>query len=180
MRALRWFTGTRYAVEYLDALLARTISDKPAEQRREQLLRVLFEWCAQGPAAAVHEANLLSEDWGIDFASIAMPVQAWHGVEDARAPIRAIRWMLERMPNSSRSELPGEHFDIHKNLTRCLKPWWRSTRRVSLGHSLARRLHSDAVLIHVPQLQQGGSYMATLFYCVEWGTTDLDLDLQHS
>ena len=96
------------------------------EERRERLIRLLFEGFAQGPQAAVQEAQLLSQHWGFDLEDMEYsPVHIWHGTEDVNAPIEWIREMAERIPQSKLTEFKGE---THGSVIRHLE--WMCTQLV--------------------------------------------------
>lgn len=115
MGAIRWTMEQGPVARRIEAYLASKGTTDPAEARRE-ITRSVMEGFAQGPDAAVHEADLLSRDWGFDLGDVKVPVHIWHGTNDARSPIRMIRWMAERIPQSTLTEYDAGHFDIHKQL----------------------------------------------------------------
>ncbi|KAJ6440068.1 alpha/beta-Hydrolase [Purpureocillium lavendulum] len=90
-----------------------------AAQREETLRIVLDEPFTQGAAAAVEELRLLSDpDWGFRLEDVAYdPVRIWHGVEDANAPIQAIRYLAERVPHAVLTEFSGDsHYTMAKHI----------------------------------------------------------------
>ncbi|KAF3905339.1 hypothetical protein AA313_de0204745 [Arthrobotrys entomopaga] len=85
------------------------------EQRRDRLFRMLYrEPFVQGVAGFVQETKLLSDQsWGFDFEEVQYgPIRIWHGAKDYNAPIQAIRYMAERLPNAVLTEFDGSHFTI--------------------------------------------------------------------
>ncbi|EPQ57500.1 alpha/beta-hydrolase [Gloeophyllum trabeum ATCC 11539] len=121
MCALRWLLRTRLAVRLMNSALARVQrddSDEAVDDVRLRTLRMLFEAFAQGSAAFVHEARLLTEDWGFRFEDVQYDrVQLWHGTKDVNAPIRHTRYMAERLPHGVLHEYEGEtHFTILHHL----------------------------------------------------------------
>jgi pimeloyl-ACP methyl ester carboxylesterase len=51
--------------------------------------------------------------WGFDVSSIAVPVQLWHGENDAAAPVAHGRWLAEHIPDVAANIVPGaDHTDI--------------------------------------------------------------------
>jgi pimeloyl-ACP methyl ester carboxylesterase len=92
------------------------VSDTPIPERRERLLRMLFEGFAQGSEAFVQEAQLLTQDWGFKFEDISYdPIRIWHGTRDVNAPVSLIRIMAERLPRSALREYDDDHFSIVKH-----------------------------------------------------------------
>jgi pimeloyl-ACP methyl ester carboxylesterase len=105
----KWIASTNYVKKVLDNFIEKTIKEKPdvereemtIEQRRERLMRVLFDGFAQGSWATVQEAQLLSGDWGIKLEDIDYsPIVVWHGAGDKNAPIEMVQWMVSRMPTA--------------------------------------------------------------------------------
>lgn len=140
LRLARWLVGTRFVTTRLDAWLelvnrqarekeaARLQADptaqpsavvvpdeQPVEQQRAALLDLLMgEPFAQGPDGAVQEARILTDqDWGFRLEDVTFrdaPIKIWHGTKDANAPIEAIRYLAEKLPNAELHEF-GE--DTH-------------------------------------------------------------------
>jgi pimeloyl-ACP methyl ester carboxylesterase len=55
----------------------------------------------------------LVSPWGFDVSSIAVPVQLWHGENDAAAPVAHGRWLAERIPTAAATFVPrADHTDI--------------------------------------------------------------------
>ena len=92
-------------------LLAEAVEveeEKPTEVRRAQLLGLVFEGFAQGSAAFVQEAELLTSDWGFKFEDVSYDtIQIWHGDKDYQAPIGMIRYMAEHLPHARLHEYAG-------------------------------------------------------------------------
>lgn len=134
LRLARSLVGTRFVATRLDAWLqlvnrqarekeaARLQADpmaqpsavvvpdeQPVEQQRAALLDLLIgEPFAQGPDGAVQEARILTdEDWGFRLEDVTFrdaPIKIWHGTKDANAPIEAIRYLAEKLPNAELHE----------------------------------------------------------------------------
>ncbi len=130
LRLVRWLVGTRFVTARLDAWLelvnaqARdkeakrlqadpaaqpsTITapdDRPVEEQRAALLDLLLgEPFAQGPDGAVQEARILTDDdWGFRLENVTFrdaPIKIWHGTKDVNAPIEAIRYLADKLPNA--------------------------------------------------------------------------------
>ena len=45
--------------------------------------------------------------WEFDVSSISVPVQLWHGEDDAAAPLAHGRWLAEHIPNVEANFVPG-------------------------------------------------------------------------
>ncbi|KAJ4165517.1 hypothetical protein LMH87_007147 [Akanthomyces muscarius] len=140
LRLARWLVGTRFVTTRLDAWLelvnrqaqekeARRLQadpaarpsavvapdERPVEEQRAALLNLLIgEPFAQGPDGAVQEARILTDDdWGFRLEDVTFrdaPIKIWHGTRDANAPIEAIRYLAEKLPNAELHEF-GE--DTH-------------------------------------------------------------------
>ncbi|KAE9402671.1 alpha/beta-hydrolase [Gymnopus androsaceus JB14] len=75
------------------------------EEQRTRLLRILFEPFAQGAEGCVHEAQLLTQNWGIRYE------------DDTNAPVEMIRYMAERIPHCVLREYEDDtHFTIIRHL----------------------------------------------------------------
>ena len=114
----RYGVSTRPVIRWLDKWLEKQESAEesklPTEERREMAMKMIFEAFAQGGAATVQEALLLSRDWGFRFEDVThSKIQLWHGQEDAHSPIEMIRYMAERLPHCVLREFQGEtHFTV--------------------------------------------------------------------
>ncbi|KAL2820160.1 Alpha/Beta hydrolase protein [Aspergillus cavernicola] len=122
----RWAVHTGPVTKWLDTWLekqeSRDESDMPTKQRREMLLTMMFEAFAQGSAATVQEAALLSHDWGFRFEDTAYnKIQIWHGEKDANSPIEMTRYMAGRLPYCSLREFEGEdHYTLGRHIEEIL------------------------------------------------------------
>jgi pimeloyl-ACP methyl ester carboxylesterase len=91
------------------------------ENRCERLLPLLFEPFAQGAAASVQEAQLLTQSWGFRFKDVQYDrIQMWHGTRDVNAPIGMIRWMAAQLPHCELHEFEHTHFTLVDELERIL------------------------------------------------------------
>ena len=91
------------------------------ENRCDRLLPLLFEPFAQGAAASVQEAQLLTQSWGFRFNDVKYDrIQMWHGTHDVNAPISMIRWMAARLPHCELRELDHTHFTLVDELEEIL------------------------------------------------------------
>ncbi|KAL5046697.1 hypothetical protein BDW71DRAFT_63443 [Aspergillus fruticulosus] len=114
----RWGASTWPATRWLDNWLEKQESPEDStlstEERRKMAMAMVFEAFAQGGAATVQEAVLLSHDWGFRFEDITFnKIQFWHGQKDAQSPIEMIHYMAERLPHCVLREFEGEtHFTV--------------------------------------------------------------------
>ncbi|KAM3445481.1 hypothetical protein NHJ13734_000394 [Beauveria thailandica] len=148
LRFARWLVGTRSVATRLDAWLelvneqarekeARRLKADPAarpstvtapdarpvaEQRAALLDMLIGEPFAQGPDGAVQEARMLTDDdWGFRLDDVTFrdsPIKIWHGTKDVNAPIEAIRYLADKLPNAELHEFDqdthytmGEHIE---------------------------------------------------------------------
>jgi len=67
----------------------------------------------QGGNGATTEMALLASPWGFSPAELRVPVQFWHGRDDATVPCLHSAFLAERVPGSELRVLPGEgHFSL--------------------------------------------------------------------
>ncbi|KAJ9658774.1 hypothetical protein H2198_003520 [Neophaeococcomyces mojaviensis] len=125
--ALRWIVRTEMVTRRLDKWLEgiqkkeEERGDITTEDRRNKLLKMLFEGFAQGSAGFVLEAQLLSQPWGFRFEDVGHDnVRIWHGVKDTRAPIGHVRYMAERLPHCELKEFDEGHFTMVEHLEEIL------------------------------------------------------------
>ncbi|KAF7503157.1 hypothetical protein GJ744_004261 [Endocarpon pusillum] len=91
------------------------------ESRCDRLLPLLFEPFAQGAAASVQEAKLLTQSWGFRFEDVKYDrILIWHGTRDVNAPISMIRWMAARLPHCELRESDHTHFTLVDQLEEIL------------------------------------------------------------
>ncbi|KAL6238325.1 hypothetical protein BDW75DRAFT_227961 [Aspergillus navahoensis] len=118
----RWGVSTGPATRWLDNWLEKQESAEDStlstEERRKMAIAMVFEAFAQGGAATVQEAVLLSHDWGFRFEDITFnKVQLWHGQNDAQSPIEMIRYMAERLPHCVLREFNDKtHFTVASHI----------------------------------------------------------------
>ncbi|KAK6507979.1 hypothetical protein TWF481_006399 [Arthrobotrys musiformis] len=131
---VNWVLRTQWVTKKFDALLENERKKKaeretPApedelgylrddelttDQRRERLLALVWnESFRQGTQGFIHEIKLLTGlSWGFEFEDVQYPVRIYHGKRDINAPIEMIRWMAERLPNSTLTEFDDTHFTM--------------------------------------------------------------------
>ncbi len=123
---LRRGLATRLATGWIDNWLNKVKREHEGhssiEERRRRVLRIAFEAFAQGAEGFVYEAQLLTQDWGFRFEDVAYDkIQLWHGTQDKNAPVRMVRYMVERLPHSVLREFEGEnHFTLFRHLEEIL------------------------------------------------------------
>ena len=65
----------------------------------------------QGARATIEELRLYVGPWGFPLADVRVPVQLWHGLDDAMVPPAHGRYLASRLPFCETRMLPGEgHF----------------------------------------------------------------------
>ena len=78
---------------------------------RQHLLALFHETFKQGTRGMIADSRILTRDWGFNLADIAYDkVQIWHGSKDINAPVRAVRWMADRLPGAELIEYDVDHF----------------------------------------------------------------------
>ncbi|PMD31322.1 alpha/beta-hydrolase [Hyaloscypha variabilis F] len=125
---LRWIMTMRFVEKKIDALLEAATKAKLAKekergelQRREGLMGLFLGGFAQGTSGFVHEARLLTRDWGFRFEDITYDgIQVWHGSRDVNAPVERVRDMVERIPHCTLKEFDENHFGMGKHLEEVL------------------------------------------------------------
>ncbi|KAL2840425.1 Alpha/Beta hydrolase protein [Aspergillus pseudoustus] len=123
----RWDSRTSPA-RWLDAWEKRQASVEKGEQvfstRRilEASIATEFGAFAQGSAATVQEARLLSQDWGFRLEDVGYDrIQIWHGEKDTNVPIEMVRSMAARLPHADLREYEGEsHFTLSEHIDEIL------------------------------------------------------------
>ncbi|KAJ6787968.1 hypothetical protein PWT90_07074 [Aphanocladium album] len=134
LRLTHWLVGTQFVTTRLDAWLdlvnkqtrekeAKRLEENPgatpstivtpdnrpvSEQRAALLDLLISEPFRQGVDGAVQEARILTDnDWGFRLEDVTYrdaPIKIWHGTKDVNAPIEAIRYLAEKLPNAELHE----------------------------------------------------------------------------
>jgi pimeloyl-ACP methyl ester carboxylesterase len=88
------------------------------EEHRERVINLGFESYKQGSQGVVHEAQILSQDWGFKLEDVKYDgIRIWHGTKDTNSPIGMVRYMAERLPNCTLKEYEGEsHYTMSNHL----------------------------------------------------------------
>ncbi|KAJ5290425.1 uncharacterized protein N7443_010678 [Penicillium atrosanguineum] len=121
-RALSSPSGARRIDKWLDDRSSKLDSKDATNVRREVIARQVLEAFRQGTAPAVHDAQLLTSIWGIEFEDVTYDkVRIWHGAQDANTPVQMVRYMAERLPHCELQEFKDDtHFTLHRHLDRIL------------------------------------------------------------
>jgi pimeloyl-ACP methyl ester carboxylesterase len=129
----RWVMSTGPGIRQLDKLLESLQKQKsgekktelekndeqiPIAEQRENVLSLVFAGFAQGSAAMVQEAQLLSaQSWGFKFEDVNYdPIRIWHGSKDINSPVEMIRYMTKRLPHGVLKEFDDTHFTMAKHI----------------------------------------------------------------
>ncbi|CAK7224504.1 hypothetical protein SBRCBS47491_005574 [Sporothrix bragantina] len=96
-----------------DATPKRTIP-----QRREAVIRGLFDTFAQGYRGTLEDARVLASDYGFQYEEITFdPVMVWHGDEDVNTPLPWIKLITDRMPHANLQVYPGKsHYTLAQEI----------------------------------------------------------------
>lgn len=121
----RVVANTPQGINAINGMLVKGQSEEEAqisiEDRREKLMRAVFEAYTQGSQATSQEALLLTDSWDIEFENVKYDkIQVWHGKDDANAPISMIRYMVDRLPYAVLREVEGTHYTMSEYLEEVL------------------------------------------------------------
>lgn len=113
LRVVTWILGAGPIKRRIEKWLA-THQTKPEHdlvlpRTHEEAMAYAFEGFARGTAGFVHETQLLTQDWEIDFENVPHAVKMWHGSKDSNAPVATIREMAKRMPHCVLKEYPDDN-----------------------------------------------------------------------
>lgn len=129
--ATRWIvktaTVTRWLNQWLKSLEKQGESEsEDMDITRKRLLGIVFEAFRHGSAGLVHEARLLTHDWGFRFEDVVYDkVMLWHGTKDTNAPISQIRYLAAKLPHHELVEYDSNHYILGVELldvVKCLVP----------------------------------------------------------
>ncbi|CAK7268109.1 hypothetical protein SEPCBS57363_002929 [Sporothrix epigloea] len=83
-------------------------------ERREAMLRALFDTFAQGYRGTLEDARVLASDYGFKYGDITFdPVMFWHGDKDVNTPLPWIKLIADRIPHANLKVYPGKtHYNL--------------------------------------------------------------------
>lgn len=126
----RWIAARGFVTRRVDAWLENINAAKndpearPVVQQREYLVDLIIgEPFRQGTGAMALETKLLSDrDWGFRLEDVTTKVKIWHGTKDRNAPIEAIRYLTEKMPNAELTEFGEDtHYTMGTKIEQALE-----------------------------------------------------------
>jgi len=83
---------------------------------RAMIQAEMIEALRQGVDHILLEHKLYKRSWGFDLSNISIPVQIWHGLDDAQAAPGWSRYLAARIPNNETHFVAGEgHFSLLVN-----------------------------------------------------------------
>jgi len=85
-----------------------TVAARAVEARA--LSEQLREALRQGARATVWENVLCAQPWGFSLASVASPVQLWHGERDHVCPLHHAEYVASALPHATLTLRRGGHF----------------------------------------------------------------------
>jgi pimeloyl-ACP methyl ester carboxylesterase len=63
---------------------------------------------SQGPGGFIDDSISDIKPWGFELSSIRVPVQLWHGMDDAIVPLAHAKWLAAHLPRAEIHLEPGE------------------------------------------------------------------------
>lgn len=108
------------AVHRLPALAMRFLGSSPPDRRvladarvRQALLRSMQEAFRAGSRGPARDLRLLTRPWGFRSEDVEVPVELWHGEQDAVVPPSATRRQERLLPHASARYYPNDgHYSI--------------------------------------------------------------------
>ncbi|CAK7274844.1 hypothetical protein SEPCBS119000_006380 [Sporothrix epigloea] len=87
-------------------------------ERREAMLRGLFDTFAQGYQGTLEDARVLASDYGFQYEDIQFdPVMFWHGDKDVNTPLPWIKLIADRLPHATLKVYPGKtHYSLTEEM----------------------------------------------------------------
>ncbi len=61
-------------------------------------MQCFVEACRRGTAGPATDVGIVARPWGLDLASIDVPVLLWHGVRDGSVPVACGRYLAQAIP----------------------------------------------------------------------------------
>lgn len=74
----------------------------------ELMMTSLEDAFREGPRGAAQEMAIFAQPWGFALSDIRVPVQVWHGTEDANVPVAIARRVCAEIPGAEAHILEGE------------------------------------------------------------------------
>lgn len=79
----------------------------------EVVTRSFREGISAGTKGVQIDGDIYSSEWGIDFKSISVPIEFWHGEEDKNIPYSMVKEYAAWIPHAKMHSFPGEgHYSI--------------------------------------------------------------------
>jgi pimeloyl-ACP methyl ester carboxylesterase len=89
-----------------------------SEEARARFQASVLEGVRTGPHGLVDDMRVLMRPWGFRTSEISLPVQLWHGEDDAHIHPGASERYAEQIPGAIVALVPGEgHFSLPERLT---------------------------------------------------------------
>jgi pimeloyl-ACP methyl ester carboxylesterase len=106
-RAARWFPKTAMK-SFLKQLSPadRTVLEV-ANQHPAEAMALFTQAFAHGARGVVADYAALAQPWGVEVASIAVPMSIWHGDADPMVPLAHSQALHDRVPGSTLTIWPG-------------------------------------------------------------------------
>ncbi len=85
-------------------------ADRPAFDRpevRSMLTHSMAEAFRSGPRGPAHDLRLVTNDWGIPFGEVSVPVDVWHGESDLEVTPAGVRRLVDALPAGRLNIVPG-------------------------------------------------------------------------
>ena len=85
-------------------------ADRPAFDRPEiqaMLTHSMAETFRSGPRGAAHDLRLVTNDWGLSFGEVSVPVDVWHGDSDLEVTPGNVRRLVDALPTGRLKLVPG-------------------------------------------------------------------------
>ncbi|MBK1832918.1 alpha/beta fold hydrolase [Roseibacillus ishigakijimensis] len=79
----------------------------------ETVTRSFREGISAGTAGVQIDGDVYTDDWGLDFSQITVPIEFWHGEEDRNIPFAMVKEYASWIPGARTRYFPGEgHYSI--------------------------------------------------------------------
>lgn len=92
----------------------RTLLQRPGLQRG--FMQCFIEACRRGTTGPATDVRIVARPWGLDLASIDVPVLLWHGMRDANVPVACGRYLAQAIPGCQATFYPNDaHLSVPVN-----------------------------------------------------------------